>query len=233
MIPALDEEHSLPLILEPLSKIGYLNTIVVDNGSHDATAAVARTYGATVIEEPRRGYGAACLAGIAALADRPTTDIVAFIDADGSDDPGILPLLTEPLARGEADFVLASRNLVAPEAGALTITQRLGNWLACWFMRMLWHAEYTDLAPCRALRLGTLRALTMDDLDFGWTVQMQTRAAQAGLRVREIPSRYRCRRVGRSKISGTLFGSLRAGVTILAVLARETVKGGLARSRTV
>ena len=225
IIPALDEEDALPSLLEKLRKIGPLNVVVVDNGSRDRTAAVARAHGATVVTEPLRGYGAACLAGIAALFNRPSTEIVVFLDADGSDDPAILPALTAAIQRGEADIVLASRNLVPGERGALTVPQRFGNWLACRLIRMLWNTPASDLAPCRAVRLGVLRALGMNDTGFGWTVQMQIRAARSGYRVSEIPSRYRRRRAGRSKISGTVAGSLRAGCTILTVIAREFFAG--------
>jgi glycosyltransferase involved in cell wall biosynthesis len=226
IIPALDEESSLPAVLDALAPLGNFNVVVVDNGSRDRTATVAAALGVKVVSEPRRGYGAACLAGLAALADQPGGDIVAFLDADGSDDPRELPKLLEPIARGQADFVLASRTLVAGEEGALTPVQHLGNRLACFLIARLWGVRYTDLAPCRALTLDGLRSLNMQDTDFGWTVEMQIRAARHGLRVQEIPSRYRRRRMGRSKISGSLLGSVRAGVTILGVILRERLTAG-------
>jgi glycosyltransferase involved in cell wall biosynthesis len=223
VIPALNEELALPGVLEVLRGT-TASVIVVDNGSLDRTADVARAHGAAVITEPRPGYGNACLAGIAALRDAPDDDVVAFFDADGSDDPRLLGRLAEPLLGGTADMVLASRTLLSGEAGALTPAQRLGNRLACYLVSLIWRVKYTDLAPCRALTLGALRGLGMTDRDFGWTVQMQIRAARQHLRVTEIPSRYRRRRAGTSKISGTLWGSVRAGYTILRVIAGELVR---------
>ena len=179
-----------------------------------------------VVQEPTRGYGAACLAGLAAVAERPGSDVVVFLDADGSDDPGLVPVLAGLVLDGEADIVLASRTLLDGEPGALTLSQRIGNWLACRLIDRLWGVRYSDLAPCRSVSLRALRTLHMDDRDFGWTVEMQIRAARSGLRIREIPSRYRRRRAGRSKISGTVVGSIRAGATILRVIARELAVGG-------
>jgi glycosyltransferase involved in cell wall biosynthesis len=224
VIPARNEEQALPGVLDGLVGVAA-SVIVVDNGSMDRTAEVARAHGAVVVHEPRSGYGAACLAGLAALRNHPDDDVVAFFDADGSDDPLLLEQLVDPILRGEADFVLASRTLVPGEAGALTPAQRLGNLFACWLVSRLWGLKYTDLAPCRALSLGALGTLGMEDRDFGWTVEMQIRAARRGLRVTEIASRYRRRQAGRSKISGTVWGSFRAGTTILRVIGRELLLG--------
>lgn len=226
IIPARDEEQSLPAVLDALARLGPYRVVVVDNGSRDRTAAVARARGATVVQEPHAGYGAACLAALAGLGDRPGEDIVAFLDADGSDDPAVLPRLTAPIAAGQADFVLASRTLVPAERGALTLGQRLGNTLACRLIASLWGVHYSDLAPCRALSLAALRRLRMADRAHGWTAEMQVRAARLGLRIQEVPSRYRRRRAGRSKVSGTWIGSLRAGAAILGVIARELARGG-------
>jgi glycosyltransferase involved in cell wall biosynthesis len=223
VIPARNEEQALPGVLDGLG--GATTVIVVDNGSVDRTAEVARARGARVVHEPRFGYGAACLAGLATLQNEPDDDVVAFFDADGSDDPLLLEPLVDPILRGEADFVLASRTLVLGEAGALTPAQRLGNRLACSLVARLWGVKYTDLAPCRALSLGALNTLRMEDRGFGWTVEMQIRAAHRGLRITEIASRYRRRRAGESKISGTVWGSIRAGTTILRVIARELFFG--------
>lgn len=221
----------MPDVLRALAATPELRVIVVDNGSLDRTAAVARAGGARVVAERRLGYGAACLAALGALRDVPDEDIVVFIDADGSDDPALLPALTEPLVSRHADLVLASRTLVPGEPGALTQAQRLGNALCCRLIAALWGVRFTDLAPCRAARLGTLRALDMQAMGFGWTVEMQIRAARRGLHVREIPSRYRRRRRGRSKVSGSAVGSLAAGVTILATIARELLLGGRRRTQ--
>jgi len=224
VIPARNEEEALPDVLAAL--VGAAASVmVVDNGSVDATAEVARAHGAIVVPEPRAGYGAACLAGLAALRDRPSDHVVVFFDADGSDDPGLLEQLVDPILRGEADFVLASRTVVPAEPGALAPAQRVGNRFACWLVSRLWGVKYTDLAPCRALSLGALASLRMADRDFGWTVEMQIRAARRGLRVAEIASRYRRRRAGRSKISGTVWGSIRAGTTIVRVIGRELLPG--------
>jgi glycosyltransferase involved in cell wall biosynthesis len=220
VVPARNEEHTLPGVLEGL--VGNAGTIVVvDNGSVDRTGDVARALGALVVSEPRVGYGTACLTGIAALAHVPDDDVIAFFDADGADDPILLKKLVAPILCGAADLVLASRTLVPAEPGALTAAQRLGNRLACTLVFRFWGVKYTDLAPCRALRVGVLRHLGMRDPDFGWTIEMQIRAARQRLRIVEIPSRYRRRRGGASKVSGTALGSLRAGSTILRVIARE------------
>jgi len=191
--------------------------IVADNGSTDSTARVAREHGAMVVFEPRRGYGAACLKAIAALGADPP-DVVLFLDADLSDDPTEAPLVLGPILEGRADLVVGSRVLGEREPGALTPHARFGNWLATRLLAALYGARYTDLGPFRAIRYDALLSLGMKDRDFGWTVEMQVKAARHGLRHAEVPVRYR-RRMGRSKISGTLSGSVRAGAKILTVLA--------------
>ena len=221
IIPALNEEASLPDVLDPLRTVPAINIVVVDNGSRDGTRRVAESRGVSVVAEPQPGYGSACLAGLATLADASDDDVVAFLDADGSDDPVLIAALVNPIVAGEHDLVLASRTLVPGERGALTPAQRIGNMLACHLIHRFWGVRFTDLAPARAIRLGALRSLHMDDRNFGWTVQMQIRAARTGLRCREIPSRYRRRRAGESKVSGSLRGSIRAAVTILRVIGAE------------
>jgi len=221
IIPALNEEQTISQVVRDLLAFQPSSITVVDNGSVDRTAEVARSTGAEVVTEPRRGYGAACLAGLARLGDAHPDDVVVFFDADGSDDPALLPRLVEPIRQGRADLVLASRTRASAEPGALAPAQRFGNWLACLLIDRLWGVRYSDLAPCRAIRLGTLRRLEMADRDYGWTVEMQIRAARLGAGVLEIASRYRRRQHGRSKISGTVVGSLRAGSTILSVIYRE------------
>jgi hypothetical protein len=196
------------------------DVFVVDNGSTDGTAVVAAELGARVIPEPRRGYGAACLAGIAAAN---SADILVFLDADFSDHPEQMERLVAPIARGEADLVIGSRTLGDRERGALTIVQRWGNVLACFLIRWLWGHRYTDLGPFRAIRASALHGLRMDDRNYGWTIQMQIRALQAGLRVLETPVDYR-RRIGESKISGTLRGVVGAGTRILATVLRERLR---------
>lgn len=191
--------------------------IVVDNGSSDRTAAVAASLGAMVVAEPRRGYGQACRAGLAHLA--PDTDIVVFLDADGSDVPGEVERLLEPILADEADLVIGSRVLGQAELGALTWQQRWGNRLATTLIRLLFGFCYTDLGPFRAIRRARLHELAMQDRNYGWTVEMQLKALRRGLRVQEVPVSYR-RRVGQSKISGTAKGALLAGAKILWTIVR-------------
>jgi glycosyltransferase involved in cell wall biosynthesis len=191
---------------------------MVDNGSTDDSASVARGYGVRVVREPQRGYGAACLAGMAALAEPADEDIVLFVDGDASDDVADIPLLLAPLYNGVADLVIGSRVLGRRERGALALHARFGNWLATEMIYRKTGVRFTDLGPLRALRYATLRSLQMQDRSFGWTVEMQLKAGQRGLRVCEVPVHYR-KRIGHSKISGTVSGSLRAGFTILHMIA--------------
>ncbi|MFV2069694.1 MAG: glycosyltransferase family 2 protein, partial [Pirellulales bacterium] len=212
----------LPLVLGDLPAVGW--TIVVNNGSTDATQEVAEGLGATVVGEPRRGYGSACLAGLAAVnlsiaTGEPPPQIVVFVDADYSDYPDLLPALVGPILAGEADFVLGSRLMGQRERGAMPPQSVWGNRLACFLIRALFGAHYTDLGPFRAIRYDALSRLQMVDRNFGWTVEMQIKAARADLRTLEIPVPYR-RRIGKSKISGTLSGTVRAGAKILHTIAR-------------
>lgn len=221
VIPARDEALALPEVLPRLPP-WLAEVVVADNGSRDETATVAARLGARVVSEPRRGYGAACLAGIAALS--PDVDTVLFMDADAADDPADIPALLAPLAAGEASLVIGSR-VAQALPGALTPQQRFGNALACALMRGIWGGRFTDLGPFRAIRREALAKLAMDDTTWGWTVEMQVRALRLGFPVAEVPVRYRPR-IGVSKISGTLVGSARAGMKILWVIAREAVARG-------
>ncbi len=214
IIPAFNEEESLPLVLGELSSEIVDQVFVVDNGSTDRTAEVARAHGATVVDEPRRGYGSACLAGIAAAGDH---EVIVFLDGDYSDYPQDLPDLHGPVARGEADLVIGSRMVNRESRHALLPQARFGNWLATRLMRLFFGIRCTDLGPFRVISTAALERLGMQDRDFGWTVEMQLRAHLAGLRVREVPVRYR-RRVGESKISGTLRGTVMAGYKILTTI---------------
>jgi glycosyltransferase involved in cell wall biosynthesis len=221
LIPALDEEEALPLVLAAIPHEIVDLVVVVDNGSHDRTAEVARAGGAHVVPEPRRGYGQACLAGLEVLLSGDDSivplgdgDVVVFLDADHSDFPEELPLVIAAVIAGEADFVVGSRMIDAASRAVLLPQARFGNLLACCLMRVLFGARHTDLGPFRAIRVDALKHLRMGDRDYGWTVEMQLKAAVARLRVREVPVRYRAR-IGESKITGTLAGSLGAARKIL------------------
>ncbi|MGQ0813670.1 MAG: glycosyltransferase family 2 protein [Gemmatimonadota bacterium] len=220
IVPALDEEAAIVSVIRSLKAAGFEHIVVVDNGSRDRTAQLAVREGACVVSEPARGYGAACLAGMAALGSCAGTDIVAFIDADGSDDARDLHLLLAPLQMNQADLVLGSRTSGVRERGALPAHARVGNSLASWLIKLRTGYRFTDLGPMRALRYTTLMNLGMKDRNFGWTVEMQLKATRKRLRVVEVPVSYR-RRVGQSKISGTVSGSVRAGLKILATIARH------------
>lgn len=232
VIPALNEERAIGQVLNAIPK-WVKQAIVADNGSTDRTAALAQAAGAQVVVQPRRGYGAACLAGIAAL-EQP--DIVVFVDADFSDDPSEMEKLLSPILEGKADFVIGSRTLGACEPGALTVQQRFGNALACNLIRWLWGHSFSDLGPFRAIRSDALSALEMDDRDYGWTIQMQLRALRVGRCIQEVPVGYR-RRIGTSKVSGTLRGVFGAGTKILSLIVREKFwqpqKSGTMRERVV
>jgi hypothetical protein len=224
IIPALNEEGSIGLVLRDLPRAFVAQVFVVDNGSRDATAARAEEAGATVVREPRRGYGSACLAGIARLpAD---CDVVVFLDADHSDHAEEVVDLLEPIRAGRAELVIGSRVLGRAEPGALLPQARFGNRLACFLMRRLISSKgparavrFTDLGPFRAITKAALDRIGMEDTDFGWTVEMQVKALQHGLKVAEVPVSYR-RRKGVSKITGTVSGTVRAGAKILWTIFR-------------
>jgi glycosyltransferase involved in cell wall biosynthesis len=218
VIPARDEEHAIAHVIAEIPD-WVDEVIVADNGSCDRTAEIAGQAGAHVVHESERGYGAACQAGIRALRG---ADIVVFLDGDRSDYPGEMVGLIDPIAENRADFVIGSRVRGKPARGSLTPQQRFGNWLACRLIGRFWGVVYTDLGPFRAIRRNTLQTLNMTDRNYGWTVEMQIKAAKASVRTFEMPVGYRPR-IGASKISGTLRGSLGAGIGILGMIVRSAL----------
>jgi glycosyltransferase involved in cell wall biosynthesis len=223
VIPALDEVASIAEVVRTIPRPPARRIVVVDNGSTDGTSEAARAAGAEIVLERRRGYGSACLAGLRALL--PDTDIVVFLDADGSDDPALLPVLVRPIEEGRADLVVGARAARRAERGALTLPQRIGNALAASWLRARFGLAASDLGPFRAIRRTSLERLQLSDPGYGWTVEMQIAAARAGLRYLEVPVPYGRRRAGRSKISGTLRGALGAALKILGLLAWHDFAG--------
>ncbi len=221
VIPALDEEWAIGWVLDAIPA-WVDEAVVVNNGSTDATACVARAHGARVVDESRRGYGVACRTGIDALDD---PDIVVFLDGDFSDRPEQMARLVDPIVGDRADFVLSNRVCENRDGHPMTRIQRIGNLLACRLINGLWRARYSDLGPFRAIRRSALQSLQLRDRNFGWTVEMQIGAVRHGLRVREVRTSYR-HRIGRSKISGTFRGAVGAGAKILFVIFRSALQRG-------
>jgi glycosyltransferase involved in cell wall biosynthesis len=222
IIPAWNEEGSIGRVIDELPRSWCRQIIVADNNSTDYTAQIARKFGATVVAARRQGYGSACLAGLSYIENLPAAQqpqVVAFIDADYSDHPEQLGLLVEPILRGEADLVIGSRMLKRQPRGAMLPQAIFGNTLACSLMRIFFAQKYTDLGPFRAVAWDKLRQLRMADTDFGWTVEMQIKAARHRLRIREVAVDYRPR-IGYSKITGTISGTVRAGYKIIWTIFR-------------
>tara|TARA_Y100000114_G_scaffold87957_1_gene81392 strand:- start:84851 stop:85561 length:711 start_codon:yes stop_codon:yes gene_type:complete len=215
IIPAFNEEKSIALVVRDIPKPMVKEVIVVNNASTDNTVEVARQAGATVLNEMTPGYGNACLKGLEYLKGlNDTTDIVVFIDGDYSDYPGQLPELVHPIIEDNFDMVIGSRALGTRESGSMTFPQVFGNWLATTLLRWFYGVRFTDLGPFRAIKYKRLMALNMTDRNYGWTVEMQLKAAQQGLRCTEVPVNYK-RRIGVSKVSGTVKGTVMAGYKIL------------------
>jgi len=213
IIPALNEADNLAELLPQLQRLGLGQVLVCDNGSTDDTKSVAERHGAIWVYEDTPGYGAACQAGVERLAD--AVDIVAFIDADLSDDISMLGALVEPIARGTCDFVMGTRRTDLREPSSTTFPQRFANWLMPMMIQLGWGYRFTDLGPFRAIRRRWLDAIGMNDRAFGWTIEMQIRAVELGLRIREVPVTYRARRYGESKIGGTVRGVVLAAYWII------------------
>ena len=227
VIPAWNEAATIGGVVKDTQRVLggepalSLTIVVVDNASTDDTAATGRSQGATVVSEPQRGYGRACLTGIAATHP---CDVVVFMDADGSDDPGELPLLIRPIQEGSADFVIGSRELGVSEDRAHPWHAVLGTRLCVGLMNLIIGTQATDLGPFRAISSAALARLGMTDTTFGWTVEMQMKAHRAGLRTVEVPVNYRRRQGGKSKISGSWTASTRAGTRILSLILRTALK---------
>lgn len=223
IIPALNEEKAIPFVLRDLPREQVRQVLVIDNGSTDRTAEVARAHGATVIEQLERGYGAACLAGLKAVEKE--TEVIVFLDGDYSDFPDELKKLTAPIFENRADMVIGTRTRDRRSHNVLTMQQRWGNWLATTLIRLRFGHRYTDLGPFRAIRRESLEKLNMRDRNFGWTAEMQIKAVLAGLRIFEVPVQYRAR-IGTSKISGTVKGVVLAGIIILYTIFKYSFGTG-------
>ena len=217
VIPALNEAESIGRVVAEMRWRRIAECIVVDNGSTDATAETAQAAGARVVTSPR-GYGAACKAGSDAAL--PTSTILVFMDGDGSDVVGHLDELTGPIERGEADFVIGSRRRGHREPGSMLTSQLFAGWLVGMLLRLTQGVRYTDMGPFRAIRRTSLQQLHMQEMTYGWNLEMQIKAAQHRLRIREVPVDYRCRIGGTSKVSGDWRASLKAASRILQVLFR-------------
>jgi glycosyltransferase involved in cell wall biosynthesis len=223
VIPALNEEEPIsPVVRDCLATGLPAEVIVVDNGSTDRTAERARAAGAKVVSEPTPGYGRACAAGIRAVT--ADCEIVVFLDGDGSDCPEFMEQLVQPVIRNEQDFVIGSRTRGKREAGSMNFQQVFAGHVAGALLRLLYGVRYSDMCPFRAIRRSALEKLEMKETTYGWNLEMQMRAARAGLRILEIPVDHRCRTGGKSKVSGTLRGTFAAGTRIIATLFRVAME---------
>jgi len=221
IIPALNEEKSISYVINSIPK--YINQIiVVDNGSTDKTSVIAKSKGAIILNELNKGYGYTCLKGIEFLKPNPP-DIIVFLDGDFSDYPEDMDLLINPIINKNYDFVMGSRVKKLREPGSMTLQQVFGNSLACFLLKVLYGANYKDLGPFRAIKWKSLQKLNMEDKTFGWTIEMQLKALKHKIKYMEVPVRYR-NRIGKSKISGTLLGTIMAGYKILLWIFKYYLK---------
>jgi glycosyltransferase involved in cell wall biosynthesis len=219
IIPALNEEEPIADVVRAVAATKIPSEIiVVDNGSTDQTAKRAHSARAKVVAEPRRGYGRACAAGVRALS--PECDIVVFLDGDGSDCPEVMNELVDPILVGKYDFVIGSRTRGKREPSSMNLQQILSGRIAGFILRLLYGVRYTDMCPFRAIRRDALERLVMREQTYGWNLEMQMKAARAGLRILEVPVNHRRRAGGESKVSGTLRGTFMAGARIIATLLR-------------
>ncbi|MDQ3394164.1 MAG: glycosyltransferase family 2 protein [Bacteroidota bacterium] len=215
IIPAFNEENAIGKVINDIPKNFANEIIVVNNASTDKTASIAKSAGATVLTESKKGYGKACLTGINYIKNlKEPIDIIIFIDADYSDFPEEMPILIGPIITNNKDLVIGSRALGNRAAGSMTFPQLFGNWLATYLLKIFYKVEYTDLGPFRAIKWDKLLQLNMQDKTFGWTVEMQLKAAKLKFKTAEVPVTYR-KRVGISKISGTITGTIMAGYKII------------------
>jgi glycosyltransferase involved in cell wall biosynthesis len=218
IIPAYNEENSIAKVIADIPIEIVQEVIVVNNNSNDDTEINARNAGATVLREKRAGYGYACLKGIEYIKQlQPVPDIVVFIDADYSDHPEEMPMLIQPIINNGMDMVIGSRALGKKEKGSMTPQQVFGNWLATKLLKMIYNVRYTDLGPFRAIRYDKLLTINMQDTTYGWTVEMQLKAAKLKMKITEVPVSYR-KRIGFSKISGTVKGTVLAGYKIITTI---------------
>tara|TARA_R100001015_G_C4617840_1_gene174222 strand:+ start:336 stop:1022 length:687 start_codon:yes stop_codon:yes gene_type:complete len=218
IIPAFNEENAVGRVVRDIPKELVDEVIVVNNNSTDETSRAAESAGATVLLEETKGYGRACLKGINYLEGKmDTEDIVVFLDADYSDHPEQMQSLVDPIKEEKVKMVIGSRKLGKSEAGSMTFPQRFGNWLACGLIRIIYGVKFTDLGPFRAIEYGTLVQMQMQDQTYGWTVEMQVKAAKMKIASAEVPVDYR-KRIGFSKISGTLKGTFLAGYKIITTI---------------
>lgn len=220
VIPAYNEEDSIGMVIKDIPFHIVRNIVVVDNASDDKTAKVAAEAGAVVLHQPERGYGAACLKGLDFLgSQKPRTDIVVFLDGDYSDHPEEMTEVIRPILNGEAQLVIGSRSRGNREKGSMTVPQVFGNWLATWMMRVMYGSRFTDLGPFRAITREALEKIQMRDRNFGWTAEMQVKVLKMNIPYTEVPVTYR-RRVGVSKVSGTVRGTIMAGYKIITTILK-------------